>query len=100
MESQDYLIVAIENPLLDIQLDIETDELMTKYGLVHGQACLADEKHQPLFAELWTAPSKIIIPGGSSLNSVRAANHMLKDAAPGKCAFFGSIGNDEIGKTL
>jgi adenosine kinase len=25
---------------------------------------------------------------------------MLKDAAPGKCAFFGSIGNDEIGKTL
>lgn len=25
---------------------------------------------------------------------------MLRDAAPGKCAFFGSIGNDEIGKTL
>ena len=25
---------------------------------------------------------------------------MLKDAAPGKCGFFGSIGKDEIGKTL
>ena len=40
------------------------------------------------------------IPGGSSLNSVRAANHMLKDTHPGKCAFFGSIGRDEIGQTL
>ena len=40
------------------------------------------------------------MPGGSSLNSVRAANHMLKDSHPGKCAFFGSIGNDEIGRTL
>ena len=34
------------------------------------------------------------------MNSVRAANHMLKDSHPGKCAFFGSIGNDEIGRTL
>ena len=40
------------------------------------------------------------IPGGSSLNSVRAANHMLKDSHAGKCAFFGSIGRDEIGQTL
>ncbi len=25
---------------------------------------------------------------------------MLRDSHPGKCAFFGSVGNDEIGKTL
>ena len=25
---------------------------------------------------------------------------MLKDTHPGKCAFFGSIGNDEIGQTM
>ena len=94
------LIVAIENPLLDVQLEIENDELLTKYGLEHGQACLANESHQALFAEIWATPGKMTIPGGSSLNSMRAANHMLKDVAPGKCAFFGSIGNDEIGKTL
>ena len=94
------LIVAIENPLLDIQLEIETDELLKKYGLTHGQACLADEKHQPLFAEIWGNDKKVVVPGGSSLNSIRAANHMLKDTHPGKCAFFGSIGRDEIGKTL
>jgi adenosine kinase len=100
MESGDYLIVAIENPLLDIQLEIETDALLTKYGLQHGQACLADASHQPLFAELWANEGKVIVPGGSSLNSIRGANHMLRDSHPGKCAFFGSVGNDEIGKTL
>ena len=93
----DYLIVGIENPLLDIQLELDSDELLVKYGLTHGQACLAEEKHQPLFAELWASPSKFVVPGGSSLNSVRAANHMLKDTHPRKCAFFGSIGKDEIG---
>ena len=40
------------------------------------------------------------VPGGSSLNSVRSANFMLKDTLPGKCAFFGSIGNDEVGAVL
>jgi adenosine kinase len=68
--------------------------------LEHGQACLADAKHQPLFGEIWGDAKKVVVPGGSSLNSVRAANHMLKDSHPGKCAFFGSIGNDEIGRTL
>jgi hypothetical protein len=33
MESQNYLIVGIENPLLDIQLEIETDDLLKKYFL-------------------------------------------------------------------
>jgi adenosine kinase len=36
METQDLLIVAIENPLLDIQLEIESEELLKKYGLEHG----------------------------------------------------------------
>ena len=93
-----YSVVAIENPLLDIQLEIETEELLTKYGLKNGHACLADESHQPLFAEIWGHTNKVVVPGGSSLNSLRAANHML--GASGKCAFLGSIGNDEVGKVL
>jgi adenosine kinase len=100
MEASNLLVVAIENPLLDIQLEIETNDLLDKYGLQHGQACLADEKHQPLFGELWANDKKVVVPGGSSLNTIRAANHMLKDSHPGRCAFFGSIGEDEIGRTL
>lgn len=100
MDSQNLLLVAIENPLLDISLELENDDILKKYNLQHGQACLADASHQPLFAELWSHSDKLTIPGGSSLNSIRSANHMLKDVAPGKCGFFGSIGRDEIGKTL
>lgn len=100
MESTGLYIVAIENPLLDIQLEIPDDALLVKYGLTHGQACLAEASHQPLFSEIWASDKKVVVPGGSSLNSVRAANHMLKTVAPGKCAFFGSIGEDEIGRTL
>jgi adenosine kinase len=100
METQDILLVAIENPLLDISIELENDELLKKYELQHGQACLADAKHLPLYDELWRMEGIQRIPGGSSLNSVRSANFMLKTTNPGKCAFFGSIGNDDIGKTL
>lgn len=54
----------------------------------------------PLYDEIWRFEGVQKIPGGSSLNTVRSANHMLKDTHPKKCAFFGSIGNDEVGKVL
>lgn len=54
----------------------------------------------PLYDELFALEGTEKIPGGSSLNSVRAANHMLRDTHPKKCAFLGCIGNDEFGKVL
>ncbi|CDW73100.1 adenosine kinase [Stylonychia lemnae] len=100
METQDLLIVAIENPLLDISVELSNDEILTKYELQHGHACLANEKQMPIYEEIWRIEGVQKIPGGSSLNSVRSANYMLKNTHPNKCAFFGSIGNDEVGKVL
>lgn len=40
------------------------------------------------------------IPGGSTLNTIRSCNFMLSDTHPGKCAYFGCIGKDEVGKAL
>lgn len=100
MEGQDYLLVGIENPLLDIAAEFENDEILKKYELQHGQACLAEPKHFPLYDELWKLENKMTIPGGSSLNTIRSANYMLKGAHPGKVAYFGSIGKDEFGATL
>ena len=54
----------------------------------------------PIYDEIWNMDGVVKVPGGSSLNTVRAANFMLKDSQPGKCAFFGSIGNDEVGTVL
>lgn len=39
-------------------------------------------------------------PGGSALNTVRAANHVLRQKNGEKVAFFGCISNDEAGRTL
>ena len=94
------MVCGIENPLLDIQLELENDDMLKAFDLKHGHACLAEEKHKPLFEQLWKAEGKITIPGGSSLNSIRAANHMLKSEHPRKCVYFGCIGTDEMGKTL
>ena len=44
VDTHDYLIVAIENPLLDISIDLENDDLLKKYELTHGLASLANEK--------------------------------------------------------
>lgn len=74
--------------------------MLNEYGLVNGQACLAEEKHLPLFDKLWADPNKITVPGGSSLNSIRSANHMLKTSHPRKVVYFGCINKDEIGQTL
>lgn len=41
-----------------------------------------------------------LIPGGSTLNTIRATNFMLKDSHPKKTVYFGCIGNDEVGETL
>lgn len=80
MEGHDLLIVAIENPLLDVSVQLQTQDLHNKYGLQHGLACLAEEKHLPLYDEIWNMDGVVKVPGGSSLNTVRSANFMLKDS--------------------
>mmetsp|Transcript_28741 Transcript_28741/g.27708 ORF Transcript_28741/g.27708 Transcript_28741/m.27708 type:complete len:117 (+) Transcript_28741:120-470(+) len=65
-----------------------------------GQACLASEEQVPLYKEMWAMEGIETIPGGSCLNSIRSANFMLKDAFPGRCAYFGCIGKDDYGQAL
>ncbi len=77
VDTQEYLIFGIGNPLLDISLEIPDDTLLKKYGIAYGQACLAEEKHMPLYDEMWANDKKDTIPGGSALNSMRAANVRL-----------------------
>lgn len=97
---EDLILFAIENPLIDISKEFDNDEILTKYELQHGQACLASDKQMPLYEELWKMEGVEIIPGGSAQNTLRAANFMLKEKHPNKCAFVGSIGKDEKGEAL
>ena len=89
--------IAIENPLLDLTVDDNDSAIHTKYGLVHGQASLVTPEQLPIHNEVFHMAGRTTTPGGSSLNTVRAANHSLRQRNGGRTAFIGCIGNDEAG---
>lgn len=98
MEAQPKQIFCIENPLLDISIELKDNEILKKYELAEGQASLAGEKQMPIYDEIWAMQGREAIPGGSALNSARSANWMLKNQTmPGCVTYFGSIGQDEKG---
>lgn len=67
------LVVGMGNPLLDISVAAEDDLLLKKYGLEANMACLAEEKHQPLYQELVDKYDVEYIAGGAVQNSLRVA---------------------------
>lgn len=99
-QQYEYLVFGIENPLLDISKEFSDDEILKKYNLQHGMASLATEEQKPLYDEIFNAEGRELIPGGSTLNTIRATNFMLKDTHPKKTVYFGCIGNDTVGETL
>ena len=94
-------VFVIGNPLLDISVEVTDNALLEKYGLESGQAILAEEKHMPLFKEVWEAPGRVAVTGGAALNSARCAAFAQRQmGVPTTIDYFGSIGKDERGKTL
>lgn len=100
MQQFDYLIAGVENPMLDIMVYLKDKELYEKYDLAMGSACLAEDKHMPLFEEIWEMEDIQTSAGGSSLNTISSANFLLKQNYPNKCLYFGAIGDDEQGHLL
>lgn len=90
-------ILGMGNPLLDISAHV-TQETFDKYGLLPGNAILAEEKHMPIYEELLKLPNVEFIAGGATQNSIRVAQWMLQE--PGMTAYFGCVGADEYGKKL
>ncbi len=96
---KDTLILGIENPLLDISSNVDA-EIYKRYGLPMDATVLAEEKHLPLFKELKEKYNPTYIPGGSTQNTLRAAQWLLNQRQPYACCFIGSIGDDDNGKKL
>jgi len=92
-------ILGMGNPLLDISATVGQD-LLDKYGVEMDSAILAEEKHQPLFAELVEKYDPQYIAGGATQNTIRAAQWMMGAKQAKHTAFMGCVGNDEYGKTL
>jgi adenosine kinase len=85
------------NPLLDISAHVKP-ELLQKYDLKQNLACLAEEKHLPIYQELVDNYDVEYIAGGATQNSIRICQWMLNK--PQSTAFIGCVGKDEYGKKL
>ena len=72
------LILGIENPLLDISANVPPG-VHEKYGLPLDVTILAEEKHLPLFQEIKDKYNPTYIPGGSTQNTIRAAQVLGAD---------------------
>jgi len=89
--------LAIENPLLDISAHVD-EALLAKYGVSLNNACLAEPKHLPVYAELAALPNVEYIAGGAGQNTARVCQWMLQK--PGAVSFLGCVGEDDFGHKL
>ena len=98
-KSNQITLIGLGNPLLDISANVGQD-VFDKYGVLPGNAILAEDKHQPLYKELVDGYPVEYIAGGATQNSIRVAQWMLQDTHPGISAYAGCVGKDEFGAAL
>jgi adenosine kinase len=90
-------ILGIGNPLLDISAEVKEEEF-ERWGVKPASAILAEEKHQPLYAQLVKDYPVEYIAGGACQNSIRLAQWMLQ--AEGAMHYVGCVGKDSFGQQL
>ncbi|ODV72645.1 adenosine kinase [Cyberlindnera jadinii NRRL Y-1542] len=91
-----FPLVALGNPLLDLQVDTDAAYL-EKYGLKANDAILVEEKHMPIFKEVVENPNKHIVAGGAAQNAARGAQYLLPENS---VVYFGSVGKDKYSELL
>ncbi|KAH3672415.1 hypothetical protein WICMUC_004251 [Wickerhamomyces mucosus] len=91
-----FPLVALGNPLLDLQVDVEPSYL-EKYSLKANDAILIEEKHLPIFKESLENPTVKSIAGGAAQNAARGAQYILPENS---VVYFGSVGKDDYSKLL
>ncbi|GMG56311.1 unnamed protein product [Ambrosiozyma monospora] len=85
-----YQLIALGNPLLDIQFNVDKAYL-DKYDLKENDAILVEEKHMPIFGEGLANPNVKLVAGGAAQNSARGAQYILP---PKSVLYFGAVGKD------
>lgn len=90
-------ILGMGNPLLDISSPVDK-KFIEKYAVPLGAACLAEEKHLPMYKELTDMKTVEYIAGGATLNAIRVAQWKL--GKQGKTGYMGAIGKDKYGSIM
>ncbi|KAK6202828.1 Ribokinase-like protein [Scheffersomyces amazonensis] len=91
-----YKLVALGNPLLDLQVNVDA-EYLKKYDLKENDAILADEKHLPIYEEILNKSGLNLLAGGAAQNTARGAQYILP---ANSVVYFGSVGKDVYAEKL
>ncbi|XP_058800713.1 adenosine kinase-like [Phymastichus coffea] len=99
---QHPIVMAFGNPLLDVLIINDEDNLLTKYNLkIDGQTELDRKKIDQLFNDLPNESKRITSAGGCALNTVRILQHLCgRKNGPKMCIYYGGLGNCTRGETL
>lgn len=90
--------LGMGNPLLDISAPV-SDDFIKQYDIKMASACLAEDKHKPMYGEMSAMPEVVYTAGGATMNTVRVVQWASGKPA-GHTAYIGCIGKDDFGRKL
>lgn len=95
-------IVAFGNPLLDILVILQNDDLLKKYNLKpDGETELCEKKMQELMADLPAEAEQRVNPGGSAQNTMRILQWLCDETHECRVGTFcGGVGDDQRASIL
>ncbi|KAG9247103.1 adenosine kinase [Calycina marina] len=96
MAPNEYALLCLENPLLDIQA-FGDQALLDKYGIKPNDAILAEEKHLGIYEDLLNNHEAKLIAGGGAQNTARGAQYILP---PNSVVYLGGVGDDKYAAIL
>ncbi|GAA6018406.1 hypothetical protein JCM10207_000882 [Rhodosporidiobolus poonsookiae] len=96
MSSSPLLLLAMGNPLLDMQV-VDAPELLSKYNLKANDAVLAEGKQSEIYEDLQKNFKVLYVAGGAAQNAARAAQYVLPDNST---AYLGAVGADSLADQL
>ena len=103
MENTDHqpLLFALGNTFIDWSGTTDRS-LLEKYNIAFGVPGNLTEEQLPVFKDLESSDDYHEMPGGSSINTIRAVNYLMdKNGSEGyNTLYFGTIGKDEKGETV
>ncbi|GAA5834266.1 hypothetical protein JCM11251_000587 [Rhodosporidiobolus azoricus] len=96
MSASPLLLLAMGNPLLDMQV-VDKPELLSKYNLKANDAVLAEGKQSEIYDDLQQNYEVHYVAGGAAQNAARAAQYVLP---ANSTAYLGCVGSDSLADQL
>ena len=96
MAGGNFELVALGNPLLDMQIR-NGEAMLSKYNPKPNDAVLADEKQLSIYQDLVDNYDVTYVAGGAAQNAARCAQYVLP---ANSTAYLGCVGKDDLAKQL